>query len=158
MWISLFLCVILIFDDHCVKSARIQSYSDPYFPTFGLNLERYGVSVLIQSKRGKIRTRITTNTDTFHVVVTLLLKTLCLEQLLISPWVKSSFAAEAVENVVKALPLVQHNNICFHLYSSMTKAVICASNCKIHCCKLAWLSPLNFVTARILDIFHLILL
>ena len=43
-------------------------FSDPYFPVFGLNTERYGVShpiqseygkvsILIQSKYGKIRTR-----------------------------------------------------------------------------------------------------
>ena len=25
---------------HCVKSVRIRSYSDPYFPTFGLNTDR----------------------------------------------------------------------------------------------------------------------
>ena len=29
---------------HYVKSDRIQSYSGPYFPAFGLNTERYGVS------------------------------------------------------------------------------------------------------------------
>ena len=34
----------------------------------GLNTERYGVSFHIQPKRGKIRTRITPNTDTFHPV------------------------------------------------------------------------------------------
>ena len=28
---------------HCVKSVRIRSYSDPYFPSFGLNTERYSV-------------------------------------------------------------------------------------------------------------------
>ena len=42
---------------HCVKSVRIQSFSGPYFPAFGLNTERYSVSLRIQSKRGKIRTR-----------------------------------------------------------------------------------------------------
>ena len=30
---------------HCVKNVRIRSYSGPYFPTFGLNTERYGVSL-----------------------------------------------------------------------------------------------------------------
>ena len=30
---------------HCVKSVRIQSFSGPYFPVFGLNTERYGVSL-----------------------------------------------------------------------------------------------------------------
>ena len=54
-----------------VKSVRIRSYSGPYFPTFGLNTERYGVSLRIQSEWGKIRTRITPNTDTFYAVVEL---------------------------------------------------------------------------------------
>ena len=39
-----------------------------YFPAFGLNTERYRVSLRIQSECGKIRTRITPNTDTFHAV------------------------------------------------------------------------------------------
>ena len=34
---------ILIYN-HNVKSVSIRSYSDPYFPAFGLNTERYGVS------------------------------------------------------------------------------------------------------------------
>ena len=51
---------------HCVKSARTWSYSGPYFSTFGLNTERYGMFLTIQSKCGKIRTRITPNTDTFY--------------------------------------------------------------------------------------------
>ena len=42
-----------------VKSVRIRSYSSPYFPAFGLNMERYG----------KMRTRLTPNTDTFHAVL-----------------------------------------------------------------------------------------
>ena len=32
-------------------------FSGPYFPAFGLNTERYSVSLRIQSKCGKIRTR-----------------------------------------------------------------------------------------------------
>ena len=32
-------------------------FSGPYFPAFGLNTERYGVSLCIQSECGKIRTR-----------------------------------------------------------------------------------------------------
>ena len=39
---------------HCVKSVHIQSFSGPYFPTFGLNTERYGVSLRIQSECGKL--------------------------------------------------------------------------------------------------------
>ena len=49
------------FDCHYVKSARIRSYSGPYFPAFG-------VSIRIQSECGKMRARITPNTDTFHTV------------------------------------------------------------------------------------------
>ena len=30
---------------HCVKSVRIRRYSDPHFPTFGLNSERYSVQM-----------------------------------------------------------------------------------------------------------------
>ena len=54
---------------HCVKSVRIRSYSGPYFPAFGVNTERYGVSLRIQSECGKIWTRKTPNTDTFHAVI-----------------------------------------------------------------------------------------
>ena len=54
-----------------MKSVRIRSYSGPYFPAFGLNTERYSVSLHIQSKCGKIRTRITPNTDTFYAVINL---------------------------------------------------------------------------------------
>ena len=34
---------------HCVKNVRIRSNSGPYFPAFGLNTERYSVSLRIQS-------------------------------------------------------------------------------------------------------------
>ena len=52
----------------CVKSVRIRSHSGPHFPTFRLKTERYEVSFGIQFECGKIRTRITPNTDTFHAV------------------------------------------------------------------------------------------
>ena len=54
---------------HCVKGVRIRRFSSPYFPAFGLNTDRYGVSLRIQSECGKIRTIKTLNTDTFHAVV-----------------------------------------------------------------------------------------
>ena len=57
---------------HCVKSVRIRSYSGPYFPAFGPNTKIYGVPLRIQSEYGKIRTRITPNTDTFYAVKILL--------------------------------------------------------------------------------------
>ena len=53
---------------HCVKSVRIRSYSGPHFSAFGLNAERYSVSLRIQSKCGNMRTRITPNKDTFWAV------------------------------------------------------------------------------------------
>ena len=54
--------------EHCVKSVRNRSFSGPYFPAFGLNTVRYGVSLRIQSECEKIRTRKTPNTDTFYAV------------------------------------------------------------------------------------------
>ena len=54
---------------HGVKSARIRSYSGPHFPAFGLNTERYCVSLCIQSECGKMRTRITPNMDTFYAAL-----------------------------------------------------------------------------------------
>ena len=42
-------------ESHCVKSVRIRSYSGPHFPAFGLNA-------------GKMKARITPNTDTFYSV------------------------------------------------------------------------------------------
>ena len=50
---------------HCVKSVHFRSYSGPYFPAFGLNTERYGVSLRIQSVCGKIQTRKTPNRTLF---------------------------------------------------------------------------------------------
>ena len=52
----------------CVKSVHIRRYSAPHVPAFGLNTERSEVSVSIQSDCGKMRTRITPNTDTFQAV------------------------------------------------------------------------------------------
>ena len=51
-----------------MKSVRVRSYSSPHFSAFGLNKERYRVSLSIQSECGKIRTGITPNTNTFHAV------------------------------------------------------------------------------------------
>ena len=60
--------LVSTYDKHCVKSVRIRSYSGLYFPAFGLNRERYRVSLRIQSECGKLRTRITPNTGTFYTV------------------------------------------------------------------------------------------
>ena len=48
---------------HWVKRVRIWNFSNLYFPAFGLNRERYSVSLHIQFECGKIGTRITRNTD-----------------------------------------------------------------------------------------------
>ena len=55
---------------HCVKSVHIWSYSGPHFPALGQNKERYSVSLRFQSEYGKMRTRTTPNTNTFHTVFT----------------------------------------------------------------------------------------
>ena len=39
------------------KSPNTKFFSGLHFPAFGLNMERYSVALLIQSKCGKIRTR-----------------------------------------------------------------------------------------------------
>ena len=51
-----------------MKNVRIRGFSGPCFPPFGLNTERYSVSLRIQSKCGKIRTGKTPNANTFHLV------------------------------------------------------------------------------------------
>ena len=43
----------------CVKSFRIRNFSGPYFPAFGLNMERYG-------------TKKTSHLDTFPAVIGLI--------------------------------------------------------------------------------------
>ena len=62
----------------CVKSIRIRNFSGPNFPAFGLNTERYGLSFRIQQECGKISTRKTPNTDTFHGVILVILQWLVL--------------------------------------------------------------------------------
>ena len=50
----------------CVKSVRFRSYSDPHFPAFELNTERYVLFLCIQLESEKMQTRITKNTDSLH--------------------------------------------------------------------------------------------
>ena len=57
---------------HCVKSVHIRGYSGPHFSAFGLNREKYGVFLRIQSECGKMRTTITPNMDNFLSVVNLI--------------------------------------------------------------------------------------
>ena len=54
---------------HCVKSVHIRGYSGRHFLAFRLNVERYSISFHIQSKCGKMRTKITPNTDTFYAMI-----------------------------------------------------------------------------------------
>ena len=61
-------CNAVVIHKQCVKSVCIRSFSGSYFPTFGLNTERYGAYLRIESECGKIQTRKTPNTHTFHVV------------------------------------------------------------------------------------------
>ena len=51
-----------------MKSVRAGRIFGPYLPPFGLNTERYGVCVRIQSECEKMRTRKTPNTETFEAV------------------------------------------------------------------------------------------
>ena len=53
---------------NCVKIARIRSYSGPHFSAFRLNTERYENSVRMRENAGKMRTRITPNTDSFNAL------------------------------------------------------------------------------------------
>ena len=53
---------------HCALLEKCL-YSGPYFPAFGQNMERYEVSLRIQTKCWKIRTTITPNADKFYAVV-----------------------------------------------------------------------------------------
>ena len=61
-----------LFAEYCLKSVCIRSFPDPYLSLFGLNTERYKVSLRIQSECGKIWTRKTPNKDTFYAVEVLI--------------------------------------------------------------------------------------
>ena len=54
---------------YCVISACICNNSGPLFLATGLNMERYGVSLGIESEFGKIWSRKTPNTNTFYDTV-----------------------------------------------------------------------------------------
>ena len=66
--ISLLIYFIHFNGKDCVKDVRIRSFSCPYFPALGLNLDRYSLSLCIQSGCAKTRTRKTPSSDTFHAV------------------------------------------------------------------------------------------
>ena len=50
---------------HCIRSARVWSYSGPYFSTFSRIRTEYGEIRSMRENAGKIGTRNTANTDTF---------------------------------------------------------------------------------------------
>ena len=52
----------------CLNNVRMQSFSGPYFPAFGLNSGIYSVNRHIHSEGVKIWTRKTPNTDIFYTV------------------------------------------------------------------------------------------
>ena len=54
---------IIVSHIHCMKSVLIRSFYSQYFPTFGLNTERYGETEGYRDTDLK-----TPNTDTFHAV------------------------------------------------------------------------------------------
>ena len=60
--------MLLLWIPLCKKCPYLEFFG-PYFPSFGLSTEKYGVSLCIQSKCGKTRTRNTRNLDTFHSVI-----------------------------------------------------------------------------------------
>ena len=81
------------YTNHCVllKNYPYSELFCPHFPVFGLNTETYRVSLCIQSECGKMRTRITPNTETFHAVV------IILELLQKSNWSKVSKAKKKMK-------------------------------------------------------------
>ena len=83
---------------HCVKRLRIRSYSGPHFPAFGLNTERYVISLRIQSKCGKSLTRITPNTDTFYRAL----------------WTSPMYYVNVLQEISSYLHLSNHSPIILH--------------------------------------------
>ena len=50
-------CLCILSNTLREKCPNMEFFSGPYFPAFGLNTDRYRVSLRIQSEYGKIRTR-----------------------------------------------------------------------------------------------------
>ena len=115
-----------------MKSGCIRSFSDQYFPTFGLNTERYSISLRIQSKCRKIGTKKTPNMDTFYAVPHMLnpfllnvpfwpLQTLCNQG-------KFFVYNKASENDIKHIISIQYNfnyYISIYLHFSELISVVC---------------------------------
>ena len=60
--------LLLALNERCVIIVRIRSFSGPYFPSFGQDTERCGVSLRIQSECRKMQARKTLNKNTIHGV------------------------------------------------------------------------------------------
>ena len=114
------LCYKKLYSLHCVKSVRIRRYSGPYFSAFGLNTERYGLSLRIQSKCRKMGTRITPNMDFFYAV---LVKVLTIFQLKVrlkntgyQEWIFERFFSILIESnmplIITAFPYQQQRIYC----------------------------------------------
>ena len=84
------------------KSSYIRSYSGPYFPSFGLNMERYFVSFRIPSECGKIRARRSPNTDTFYAVLHFLLFSIEVKLNIFSLQVHLIFRTDLFETPIKS--------------------------------------------------------
>ena len=72
LWLFSFGSIIDFEYVHCYSSYSLRKkclYSEFFFPAFGLNTERYKISLCIHSEWGKIWTKKSPNTDTFHAVV-----------------------------------------------------------------------------------------
>ena len=102
-----------------MKNVRIWKISGPYFPAFGLNTERYSVSLRIQSECGKTQTRKTSNRDTFNAVIDelnwiesfyfMLTKNTCS----ISRWVWNTKRKKSyIRLVMKVSPLDTRHGLC----------------------------------------------
>ena len=92
-------------DKHCVKGVRIWSYSGPHFSAFGVNTERYSVSLLIQSKCGKMRIRITPNMDTFYAVESQNLQVKSYQEFRYRWWrilIYSQFTCQSIDSFLEA--------------------------------------------------------
>ena len=87
---------------HCLKRVRIQNYSGPHFSAFVLNLEKYSVSLRIQSECEKIRTRIIPNIDTFCTVT-------MRYQNLVSLYFHHQWWKKAIINESKSIRLIFHD-------------------------------------------------
>ena len=60
--------IVFTVANHCMKNVYILNFSSPHFPEFGLNTDKYSVSLRIQSECRKIWTKKTPNTEKFYAV------------------------------------------------------------------------------------------